>query len=452
MKLDNRLNAVASNAMSQMLSEPAVTKNMSSELLDKVRNIGAGLVVAVLAFSSTGLAHADTTAKILNTTIGMGAIAGIMNSGTVPDDIPRDCVVDGKSGLPVALGTAVGALLGKQVGGGTGKHIAIAAGGLIGGTTANAIQDSSIREECLRQNAAYQQRILSVSENSGRLKKVSAQEVYENTPSAQYNRNGSFAIADSITGNTPTAQHPAMLGNNTQAQPVQQAQGGQVFRNAKGEVYQAGGNTMIVPTSEKNPEQILNRNYNMESDYPNPMPEQNVAVKYPTKVVANVPQNTILYAFQVGGRKGPITYVTAKDSPGISSMTGQLGTKDVASHPRLQTKMDELNNRMIESYAGLERASVDYLTSSRGVRIDNIGKLNKDLNKQYVRERVKVVDTAMTKFSEARGEFMQLADVAALEGYKLDRYQQAIQFLDDGPLVNRLYQRKNVARFTKFDR
>lgn len=448
MNLDNRLNIVASNAMSQMLSDSAVTKNMSSELLDRVRNIGAGLVVAVLAFSSTGLAHADTTAKILNTTIGIGAIAGIMNSGSAPDNIPRDCVIDGKSGLPVALGTAVGALLGKQVGGGTGKHIAIAAGGLIGGTAANAIQDNNIREECLRQNAAYQQRVLSVSENSGRLKKVSAQEVYENTPSAQYNRNGSFGIADSITGNTPTSQHPAMLGGN-QTQPVQQAQ---VFRNAKGEVYQAGGNTMVVPTSEKNPEQILNRNYNMESDYPNPMPEQSVSVKYPTRVVSNVPQNTVLYAFQVGGRKGPITYVTAKDSPGISSMTGQLGSKDVASHPRLQTKMDELNNRMIEAYAGLERASVDYLTSSRGVKIDDMGRLNRDLNKKYVRERAKSVDTAMTNFSEARGEFMQLADVAALEGYKLDRYQQAIQFLDDGPLVNRLYQRKNVARFTKFDR
>ena len=450
MELDNRLNAVASNAMSQMLSDGAVTKNMSPALLDRVKNMGAGLVVAVLSFSSTGFAHADTTAKILNTTIGLGAIAGIMNSGDVPNDIPRDCVVDGKSGLPVALGTAVGALLGKQVGGGTGKHIAIAAGGLIGGTVTNAVQDSNLRQECLRQNAAYQQRILSVSENSGRLKKVSAQEVYENTPSSQYNRNGSFVIADSITGNTPTAQHPAMLGNNAQA--AQKTQGGQVFRNAKGEVYQAGGNTMVVPTSEKNPEQILNRNYNMESDYPNPMPEQGVDVKYPTKVVSNVPQNTILYAFQVGGKKGPITYVTAKDSPGISSMTGQLGNKDVASHPRLQTKMDELNNKMIEAYAGLERASVDYLTSSRGVRIDNIGKLNKDLNKKYVRERVNVVDTAMTNFSEARGEFMQIADVAALEGYKLDRYQQAIQFLDDGPLVNRLYQRKNVARFTKFDR
>lgn len=431
MELDNRLNAVASNAMSQMLSDGTVTKNMSPALLDRVKNMGAGLVVAVLAFSSTGLAHADTTAKILNTTIGLGAIAGIMNSGDVPNDIPRDCVVDGKSGLPVALGTAVGALLGKQVGGGTGKHIAIAAGGLIGGTVTNAVQDSNLRQECLRQNAAYQQRILSVSESSGRLKKVSAQEVYENTPSAQYNRNGSFAIADSITGNTPTAQHPAMLGNNAQA--AQQTQGGQVFRNAKGEVYQAGGNTMVVPTSENNP-------------------EQRVDVKYPTKVVSNVPQNTILYAFQVGGKKGPITYVTAKDSPGISSMTGQLGNKDVASHPRLQTKMDELNNKMIEAYAGLERASVDYLTSSRGVRIDNIGKLNKDLNKKYVIERVKVVDTAMTNFSKARGEFMQIADVAALEGYKLDRYQQAIQFLDDGPLVNRLYQRKNVARFTKFDR
>lgn len=438
MKFDDKINGVASAVMSQMLSDERITTNMTEPLLNKIKGIGIGLVVAVLGFSSTGMAHADTMSRIFNTTVGIGVLSGVANSGKVPDGTPLDCAVSGKSAIPVALGTALGAYAGKHVGGGTGKKIAIVAGGLLGGVSANAIQDANIRGECMEQNAAYQNRVLetSMKSSSNRVKKVSAQEVYENTPSAQYNRNGSFDIADSITGNTPNAAHPAVVG----AAPI-------VYRNAKGEVFQAGNQPMVVPQQER---VVANNNHNVESGYP--FDAQEVPnVRYPTRVVANVPQNTVLYAFQKG-RNGPITYVTGKDSPGVASMVNNLGNQDISSHPRLQTKMDSLNNQMIQSFAGLESASNDYLVSSRGVRVDNLSRLDRDLNRRYVKERVENVERAMTQFSEARGEFMQLADVAALEGYKLDRYAQAVQFLDDGPLVNRLYQKKNVARFTKFTR
>lgn len=455
MELDNKINSVSSAVMGQMMSDERITKKMTPTLLNNIRNLGIGLVVGVLAFSSTGIAHASSTSKIFNTTVGLGAIAGILNSGTLPDNTPLDCAVDPKSGVPVALGTAAGALLGKQVGGGTGNKIAIVAGGLLGGVVTNAVQDASIREECMRQNAAYQNQVLETANRSAgnRIKKVSPQEVYDNTPSAKFNRNGDFSISTSITGAGAAPVNPAILSSNPAHVP---APNKVVFKNAKGEIYQENG----APISQRNAEEILNANFDESttvvtaSHTPVSTSEKLVEapkVVYPTKLITKVPQNTVLYAFQQG-KKGTVTYVTAKDSPGVASMIGKVGKQDVSTHPKLQAAMDDLNNRMVTAYANLETASNDYLAASRGVRIDEAGRLGKNVNKKYVKERVNNVNNAMNAFSESRGDFMQLADIAALEGYKLERYNQAIQFLDDSSLVNNLYLKKDVARFTKYTR
>lgn len=143
-----KLNKLYNETASQFIQTPEVAENFTPGLQNKISKVGVGMVVAALAFGTSGLAHAD---NILNAMIGAGGLGSLLIDGARPN-LPPECQnLKGVNGYATMAGVATGAYAGNNIGGGSGKKAATLILGGLGGALVLGKQTRDIEEECNRQ-------------------------------------------------------------------------------------------------------------------------------------------------------------------------------------------------------------------------------------------------------------------------------------------------------------
>lgn len=146
-----KLDKLANETLAQSINEPSIFDNLSSGFKKKVMNLGTAITFGVLALGVSGFAnqaHAMDT-QSFGVVTGITGLMGMANDGKVPNNLPPECAsVQGKSGWKVTAGGATGALLGSNIGQGSGTKWATALFGLAGAGMANGAEDQRIQREC----------------------------------------------------------------------------------------------------------------------------------------------------------------------------------------------------------------------------------------------------------------------------------------------------------------
>lgn len=363
------LTKMSNQVVSQMIGSEEISSNISKKMFDKINKAGVVSVLALTLFSAAGMAHADSGSRALNSTLGLSGLVGILNDGSRPADVPFDCNVQGTNGYKVGGAGAIGAVVGNQIGGGSGKVIATLAGGYLAANAAQNVENNRIRNDCLRDQA-------------------NRQAAYNNGNNYPQN-NGNY--------------YPQNNGYNN---------------GYNGQQQQAANN------------------YNQRP--------QAAYTQYPTSNISALPQEMVLYAVEY--QRGFVSYISASQSPGVASMRGQRGGQDPYSNRNVQEDMQETMQRMINSHQQLEQQSRNYLSvsggrSAQGEQIIGGGR-------DYVEQENVRLQRAMSQYSKDRAFFAQTADNAAMSGYNLQGYSNALNYMAAPPSLQVAFGGKNINRFS----
>lgn len=303
MKILNKLQA---DVFGHMVQDETIAPSLASGIKKHIAKVGATAVLMACTLFSTGMAHAGNG---LWQTVAGGAVAGMVTNNTRPAD--ANCNVEGTNGWKVAGGSAIGAVLGNQVGSGSGQVAATIVGALIGGSSAKNSENNRMRQAC----------------------------------------------------NPPT--------------------------------------------------------------------------RYGT---TSYPQEPILYDTQ--NDRGQPIYVTPSTSPGIAALQGRLVSRnDVSSDPIADSAMQRSYQNMVNSYRMLEDASRNYVQNIN-TRTTN-GKLgryavdsaevNAAVQNGYMQQQRNAqafndLNSVYTQYATDRSKFAQISDNAAMDGYNITRYGDALNY------------------------
>lgn len=190
-----QLDKLTSEAMAQSINEPSLFQNFSAGFTTKLAKLGSAAVFGVLALGVTGMtteAHAMDS-QAFGVATGVSGLIGMASNGSVPNNLPPECAqVQGKNGWSLAGGGTAGALLGSNIGKGSGSKWATAVGALVGTGIANGVEEQRIQREC--------QAIIS------RLQQQQQQQQQYRQP--QYNQNNNTPTADILyQAQTPNGQN-----------------------------------------------------------------------------------------------------------------------------------------------------------------------------------------------------------------------------------------------------
>lgn len=146
-----KLKSLASDTMLQMMASENIVEGFASNLKKKLAGAALPLVATALLVGATGLAHAGEADRERNVMLGVGAVGGLLLDGVKPDNLPPECAhIRGISGARVGGGTAAGAVLFNQMGGGNGKKVATVVGGLLVGNAMAGKEQQRIEAECAK--------------------------------------------------------------------------------------------------------------------------------------------------------------------------------------------------------------------------------------------------------------------------------------------------------------
>ena len=161
---------------------------------------------------------------------------------------------------------------------------------------------------------------------------------------------------------------------------------------------------------------------------------QSQKVNYPrANQPNNMPQQMVLYATE--SNQGYVAYVHADNSPGIASMQGQRGGQDIYSNPELQRDMENSMTAMIRSYQILDSQSNNYLHVSNGRNISN----NQYFSRNNLDQENSRLQQALSDYSRERAFFAQKADNATVNGYNLNNFSQALNYMSPPSSIEVVY-------------
>lgn len=190
-----QLDKLTSEAMAQSINEPSLFENFATGFKSKLVKLGSVAVFGMLALGVTGMAseaHAMDS-QAFGVATGVSGLVGMANNGSVPNNLPPECAnVQGKNGWSIAGGGTAGALLGSNIGKGSGSKWATVAGTLLGAGIANGVEDQRIQRECQAIIARNQQQ---------------QQQMQQQYRTPQYNQNPATPTADILyQGNSTNGQ------------------------------------------------------------------------------------------------------------------------------------------------------------------------------------------------------------------------------------------------------
>lgn len=190
-----QLDKLTSETMAQSINEPSLFENFSTSFTTKLAKLGSAAVFGMLALGVTGMtteAHA-MDGQAFGVATGISGLVGMASNGSVPNNLPPECAqVQGKNGWSLAGGGTAGALLGSNIGKGSGSKWATGLGTLIGVGVANGNEEQRMQREC--------QAIIS------RLQQQQQQQPQYRQP--QYNQNNNTPTADILyQAQTPNGQN-----------------------------------------------------------------------------------------------------------------------------------------------------------------------------------------------------------------------------------------------------
>lgn len=152
------------------------------------------------------------------------------------------------------------------------------------------------------------------------------------------------------------------------------------------------------------------------------------------------PQSAILYE----GRtiSGKAFYVTAKDSPGLAGLGGQvIGSLDVENDPIVKSAMEKGSALLGMSHENLDIRAQEYLKVMNGGTTvaklsryavdDNDVASNSPLNKEQQMRMLlakKNFEEAYSEYSRRRSVFANVSDNAVVDGYNISKYGQALSY------------------------
>lgn len=146
-----QLDKLTDEAMAQSLNDLTISENLSESFKNTLKNLGSKAVFGILALGITGLsplAHGMDN-KAFGWGLGASGLMGLANNNDLPQNLPPECRnIQGKSGWQIGGAGAAGALVGSNVGKGSGSKWAAALGTIMGTGLANNSEENRIRNEC----------------------------------------------------------------------------------------------------------------------------------------------------------------------------------------------------------------------------------------------------------------------------------------------------------------
>lgn len=190
-----QLDKLTSEAMAQSINEPSLFENFAKGFKSKLIKLGSAAVFGMLALGVTGMAseaHAMDS-QAFSVATGVSGLVGMANNGSVPNNLPPECAnIQGKNGWAIAGGGTAGALLGSNIGKGTGAKWATGLGALAGAAIGNGVEDQRMQRECQAIIARNQQQ---------------QQQMQQQYRTPQYNQNPATPTADILyQANTTNGQ------------------------------------------------------------------------------------------------------------------------------------------------------------------------------------------------------------------------------------------------------
>ncbi len=145
------IDKMSADVLGQMLQDDNISNSLSYGIKKTVKKVGLSVMIAGALCVSSGMAQASDFKNII---LGAGVLSGVVSNGSKSvGNSEIDCDTAGKNGWKIGGAAVLGGILGNQVGGGTGKDIATAAGAVIGGVMANSSEEERIKQECARRVA-----------------------------------------------------------------------------------------------------------------------------------------------------------------------------------------------------------------------------------------------------------------------------------------------------------
>jgi uncharacterized protein YcfJ len=216
--------------------------------------------------------------------------------------------------------------------------------------------------------------------------------------------------------------------------------------NRQQAAYNNGGNYQQYPQNNGYNNGYQNNNYHQQQASANAYNQRPQAAysQYPTSNISALPQEMVLYA--VENQQGFVSYISVSQSPGVSALKGQRGGQDPYSNRNVQSDMEQTMQKMVNSYQALEAQSNNYLSvangrSAQGEQVIGGGR-------DYVEQENVRLQRAMSQYSKDRAFFAQTADNAAMSGYNLSAYSNALNYLAAPPSLQVAFGGKNINRFS----
>lgn len=166
-------------------------------------------------------------------------------------------------------------------------------------------------------------------------------------------------------------------------------------------------------------------------------------LQYPTSNNSALPQEMVLYA--VEDQRGSVSYISMAQSPGVSALRGQGGGQDPYSNKNVQVDMERTMQKMIGSYQDLDNKSNSYLNVANG-RVAQGEQVIR--GRGYVEQENVMLQKAISQYSKDRAFFVQTADNAAISGYNLNSYSNALDYLASPPSLQVAFGGRNINRFS----
>lgn len=173
-----KIDKMSADVFAQMLENKTISNNLSEGIKKTIKKVGMAVMVAGALCISSGMAHANDFRNII---LGAGVLSGVISNGSKSvGNSEIDCDNVSKNGWKVGGGAIIGAVLGSQIGEGTGKKLATGAGALMGGIIANNSDEERMKQECA-QRISYNQEApnVGIPKYASRTNYVSDPIIYE---------------------------------------------------------------------------------------------------------------------------------------------------------------------------------------------------------------------------------------------------------------------------------